>query len=198
MRAADNPFRATRVDALDYRAPGFEWRALLERLDGLGGRGVVLGPRGSGKSTLLRGLEERLRDRGHEVRRLRPDPDDALIAQRQLDRFTSALSPTTALLLDGADRVGWREWRRLCLAARPLPVLVVTTHRRGRLPTLHRCSTSAEILTELLAELDGGRHDPLEVRALFRQHRGNLRTALRQFYDRAARGVPAADGRGGE
>ena len=89
------------------------------------------------------------------------------------------------------------EWSRLCLAARPAGVLVVTTHREGRLPMLHRCTTSAALLGELAGELVGelaGELVPPAVLAsvsfadLFARQEGNIRTALRALYDRFADG----------
>ncbi len=187
MRAADNPFRMSRLDALDYRAPGFDWPALLERLDALGGRGFVRGACGSGKSTLLRGLERRLRERGLRVRRLRPDPDDRRRAARQLGRFVAAVDGETALLLDGWDRLGLRARRRLGRAAARAACSVHTTHRQRGRATLHRCATTPRLLEELIAELDGSGSWGGGVEPLFRRHRGNLRTALRECYARAAK-----------
>ncbi len=189
MRAADNPYRVSRTDALEYRATGFCWSALLERLAASGGRGAIRGPHGSGKSTLLRGLAPRLREQGAAVHHLRPDPDDIERAERQLARLESTIAEGDAVLLDGADRLPARRWRRLQAAAAPAAWLVVTTHRRGRLPTLHRCRPTVELLAGLLTELDAeAAHD---ARGLFRRHGGDLRAALRECFDAAARSSAA-------
>jgi len=191
MRACDNPFRVERTDDLRYRAPGFSWRELLDRLESQGGRGAIRGPQGSGKSTLLRELGGRLTELGYEVRLLRPSVDDRRLKKHQVRGLAERAGAATALLLDGADRVGPLGWRRLLVAARNVAILVVTTHRRGRLPTLHRCLTSAALLRELAAEIA----TPTDLASIsftevFSHQQGNIRTALRELYDRFAKGEP--------
>lgn len=189
MHAGQNPFRSTRVESLRFRAPGFCWDRLLERLATQQGRGAIRGENGRGKTTLLLELAERLGRQGYDVRRLRPDLDSASLARRQVRALAREVSPETALLLDGADRVGVVEWRRLRWAARAAGVFVVTTHREGRLPTLHRCASSVELLSELVGELvEPGQGEADSMRELFHAERGDVRMALRVLYDRAAAG----------
>ncbi|MCZ6507199.1 MAG: hypothetical protein O7A04_04010 [Acidobacteria bacterium] len=187
MRARDNPFRADRLHGLRYRAPGFRWPELLARLDRQGGLGAIRGPEGSGKTTLLRELGERLGESGFDVRLLRPSLSDPQVARQQVRDFTRRIDRHTALLLDGADRVGPIGWRLLRQGARRAGVLVVSTHREGRLPTLHRCATSAALLAELVGELlpVSARGVP-GVGRLFERERGDVRRALRSLYDRFA------------
>ena len=71
MRARDNPFRTDRVLAVRYRLDQGTFDGLLDRLDALGRRAAIVGPKGSGKTTLLEDLAPRLRDRGFTVRELR-------------------------------------------------------------------------------------------------------------------------------
>lgn len=185
MRARDNPFRTERTDHLKFRAPGFDWDALLAQLELLEGRGAIRGPQGSGKSTLLRELGERLASLGFGVRSARPSLDDRWLARRQVRALARGADQRTALLLDGADRVGPLEWRRLLSAAQEAAVLVVTTHREGRLSTLHRCTTSVALLRELVYELaPANQLGSLSFRDVFSREQGNIRTALRALYDR--------------
>jgi energy-coupling factor transporter ATP-binding protein EcfA2 len=187
MRARDNPFRTQRLHRLAYRAPDFEWQALLDRLGALRGRGVLLGPCGSGKSTLLRQLAGRLEARGLAARHQRLDPDDPARAHRQARRMAAGAGPGIALLVDGADRLpAWRWWM-LRWQARHAAVLVATTHRPGRLPTLRRCATDPSLLRRLVAELDPGeRLHEAEARRLLAAHGGNLRDVFWALYDRRA------------
>lgn len=185
MRARDNPFRTEQTDALEYRASGFEWTELLARLQGQSGRGAVRGAEGAGKSTLLRDLGEKLAVEGFEVRSLRPSLDDPRLARAQIRELPREAGPRTAILLDGADRVGHLEWRRLLRVARPAGVLVITTHRQGRLRTLHRCRTSVALLEELASELvQGTELSTVSFEDVFRRQKGNVRTSLRALYDR--------------
>jgi len=187
MRPRDNPFRTTRVEALRYRAPGFAWDELLVRLERQGGRGAIRGPEGSGKTTLLHELGDRLAATGCEVRRLRPDLDDRRLAVRQVRSFAANAGRKTALLLDGADRVGRLDWWSLLRASREVAALVVTTHREGRLPTLQRCLTSPELLAELMNELDPAALVAAQPEELYARAAGNVRVALRERYDAVAR-----------
>jgi thymidylate kinase len=189
LRAAENPFRVGRVEALRYRAPGFDWQDLLARLERQKGRGALRGPEGTGKTTLLLELGDRLRAQGYAVRHLRPDLDDRRLARRQVREFAHGVDRRTALLLDGADRVGKVAWWRLRWAARRAAVLVVTTHREGRLPTLQRCRTSPELLAELVGELVPHEAIGMAAADLWEGSEGNVRRALRTLYDRASRGA---------
>ncbi len=188
MRACDNPFRSECVEALTYRGTGFSWSVLLERLAVGHGLGAIRGANGSGKTTLLGELGVRLSAEGYCVRRLRPDLESRALAREQVRRFAVDCGPDTALLLDGADRVGPLEWLALRRTARPAGVLVMTTHREGRLPTLHRCATSPELLADLIGDLVPPGLLTEDVDALFSRQQGNVRTALRELYDRAAAG----------
>jgi hypothetical protein len=188
MRARDNPFRVERLHSLGYRAPGFDWSRLLDRLARQGGRGALRGPCGSGKSTLLRQLAPRLEARGLTVVRQRLHRDDPAAAWRQARRLAAGATRGVALLIDGADRVSRWRWRWLRWCARRASVLVATTHVSGRLPTLHRCVADPALLTDLVAELEPGAAPDLpRARRLLRAHDGNVRDVLRHFYDRRSR-----------
>jgi hypothetical protein len=68
--------------------------------------------------------------------------------------------------------------------------VIITRHRAGRLPTLFRCATSPDLLAEIVAELLQNQQEierPL-IAKLFKRHRGNIRKALRDLYDRFALG----------
>lgn len=187
MRARDNPFRTDRLHAMRYQAPGFSWSELLARLDRQSGRGAIRGREGSGKTTLLRELAGRLERSGHTVRLLRPSPSDPVRARRQVRDFTLGLDRRTALLLDGADRVGPIAWRRLEQEARRAGVLVVTTHREARLETLHRCATTPALLADLVGELlPASERSVPGLERLLEHENGDVRRALRALYDRFA------------
>ena len=182
MRPRENPFASHRVEGLRFRFAGIDWPGLLARLDELGGRGAIVGPHGSGKTTLLEELADRLYGRGLRVRLLRregwgPERDPG-----------GPISSGDAVLVDGGDRLGGVPWGLLRLRARRATVVVLTTHREGRLPTLYHCSTSPTLFAELLGELTGRapEYHSLLADELHRRHRGDLRSALRELYDRAA------------
>lgn len=174
-RACDNPFAVHRVLGERYRLDDEGWARLLERLERSGWRGAIVGPHGSGKTTLLEDLGARLERAGHRVRFIRLNS-----SERRLSPLPDAqqLAPEV-VLCDGAEQLGVVDWRRLRSRAR---ALVITTHRDGMLPLLHRCATSASLLRELVHAL-GQEVSIAESETLHRRWRGNVREALRELYD---------------
>jgi hypothetical protein len=86
------------------------------------------------------------------------------------------------VFVDSAEQLGWLGWRELRRLTVAAGALLITTHRRGHLPTVFVCRTSPELLGELVRELTG---EPRDCSALWRRHRGNIRLALRELYDAA-------------
>lgn len=182
-RPGDNPFAVQRVLEIRYRLPpGLAWEDLLDRLAALRWRAAIVGPHGHGKTTLLENLAPRIAGRGFRVRTV-----SLREAHPRLDRseeeLVRSLGPEDVLLLDGAEQLGWLSWRALRLRTRRAGGLVVTSHRPGLLPTLFECETSPELLASIVGELAGGEVDAEELHA---RHRGNVRDALRELYDRWA------------
>lgn len=176
MRARDNPFAVDRLHALAFR--GASPAAVLSQAR-VRGRGAVVGPEGSGKTTLLL-----------EVAALVDQP-----VWIQLRREARALTAehrglieaaTDVVFVDGADLLPLLDRRWLATRIRARTVLG-TLHAPGWLPTLVRLSTSPTLLDELVRELTGASLAARQIDrdALYRQHAGNLRAALRDLYDRA-------------
>jgi hypothetical protein len=184
-RPADNPFASHRVDSLSHRFIQRNVGDLLDALARHGGRGAVLGPHGSGKTTLLDTLEPHL---GAEVVRIRLDAGTARPVDHVLHRLPADLGPDHAILLDGAEQLGWWAWRRVSRATAEAGRLVITSHRPGRLPTILECRTSPALLAELVRELDPATADAVDLDGLFQRHRGNLRLCFRELYDLHSRG----------
>lgn len=188
MRARDNPFRTDRVLAVRYRLASGTLDGLLDRLEAMGRRAAIVGPKGSGKTTLLEDLAPPLRGRGFAVRELRLDADHSRFEPAFLDELFASLGGRDVLLLDGAEQMGRAAWSRFERRSRVAAGVVVTSHRPGLLPTLIETSTSPELLDVLVDEILGGR--AAEIRpwtpGLFAKHRGDLREALRDLYDHFA------------
>jgi hypothetical protein len=184
MRPADNPFRTERLDALRYRFVDGSREALLARLAAQGFRGALVGPEGSGKSTLLRELAAELRRRGFRTREVQLREDEPGIPWDRL----RGLGPGDALLLDGAEQIGWMDRLRVRRAARGAGAFLVTAHAETWLPALHRTRTTPGLLASLAAELAPG----VEVGGLWGRHGGDVREALLALYDRNAGILPAA------
>jgi hypothetical protein len=186
--ARDNPFATHRVLREHYRLDEAGWAALLAQLESLGRRGAINGPHGAGKTTLLEDLAVRLEARGWRVTLLRLSEETPRIPGGWLRSRSTHLDRDDFLLVDGAEQLPPWSWWLYRWHARRAGGLVVTTHRPGRLPTLHQCVTTPELLGELAGAL-GGRVTDDDARELHARHRGNLRDALRELYDRSAAGL---------
>ena len=181
-RPAENPFASHRIESLAFRCAAVEGRGLVQRMDGLGGRVAVVGPKGSGKTTLLTELARRLEQPVVVVRIPGDCPDPWRTTRSQLPH---QLPNRHAVLVDGSEQLGVFGWRRLLHATRRARCLIVTLHRPGRLPTLIDCRTDAGLLRDLVEELAPQKFNEIEpsLDGLFHRNEGNLRLCLRELYD---------------
>ncbi len=185
VRAKDNPFAVDRVLRERYRLDERGWVELLETWERLGRRGALVGPHGSGKTTLLEDLAVRLGRDGWRVRWVRLSAEFSRLPETCDAEFFAGLDRTDVVLVDGAEQLGVLSWLSFRWRVRKAGGLVITTHRPGRLGTLRRCETTAELLRELVAAL-GEALSAEEAERLYSAHRGNVREALRELYDRRA------------
>ncbi|MBK9165986.1 MAG: ATP-binding protein [Bryobacterales bacterium] len=167
MLARENPFATHRLEALRYRWPRVTVASLTSRFEAMGARAALVGPKGTGKTALLREIGHELVRRGWRIREVRggrklPPPE-----------------PGCCLLIDGAERIDWPRW--LAWRLRYRGAMLITAHRGGRLPLLHRCESDPGILRDLAREL-GVEIAPAESERLFLDHAGNLRDALLALY----------------
>jgi hypothetical protein len=178
-----------RVHAVRYRLRDTTWDALMERLAGLRYRAAIVGPDGSGKTTLLEALAGRLAALGFATPRIQLHTADRTLPRGLLDSLFAEVGERDIILIDGADLMGRVAWQRFRRRARGAAGLLVTSHRPGLLPTLFECSTSLELLDDIVAELLPEEAASLQdtTRRLFWEHGGNLRGALRALYDLYAR-----------
>ena len=186
VSARDNPYSSDRVLRVRYRFHVDDWARLIATLTRHHGRGALVGEKGSGKTTLLEDLAIRLRQEGRQVTLIRLSAEFPRPPGAYNRAFFASLTPRDAVLLDGAEQLRLLTWLRFRWRARRAGFLVVTTHRAGRLPLLHRCTTSPALLCNLVSSL-GQSLTTEESVALYQRHRGNLREALRELYDRQAK-----------
>ena len=180
-RPADNPFASHRVETLGFRSATLEWCDLMQRLDSLGGRAAMVGPKGSGKTTLLEELALRL-EQPVVVRIPGSCPRPWRTVRAQLPR---PVTQRHAILVDGSEQLGVVGWRRLLHATRRARCLIATVHKPGRLPTLIECRTTSGLLRDLVKELAPADTSNLQfgLDGLFQRHEGNLRSCFRELYD---------------
>ncbi len=184
MKARENPFSMDRVERFRYRPLSCSWGELLERLVSLEYRGAIVGPEGSGKTTLLEDLRDRLGGTGFGVRWGAVKADGRGMSAGEWKEMLSGLTVGDIILFDGADHLSWLDWQRLRWRSRRAGGLVVAVHREGMLPTLLKTRTTPGLLGEMITELTGRECPDVEV--LYGKHRGNIREAIREMYDRMA------------
>ncbi len=185
MRARDNPFAAERLQTIRYRPLHTTLDRILARLHELNYRAAIIGPEGSGKTTLLEDLQQLLERKDLRTRLVFVN-DTARLDSPGCRRLLSELTRDAILLLDGADLIRRSDWSLLKRHTITHAYgLVITSHRRGLLPTLLECTTSAALLKEIVAELlPQGRTIPAGfLDSLYLRHQGNLRACLRELYD---------------
>ncbi len=185
IKARLNPFRTSRTAAIGYKLPAAEWGRLRQRLAELRCRGALIGPHGSGKSTLSRTLAGEIEESGVQVLLLRLNEEKRQLDAADLERIRSAAAGQCLIGLDGAEQLGIRAWLRFRKMTRKFRGVIITAHRRMRMPVLWRCCTSPELLQELITELWPACPAVQDVaERYYRRHAGNLRGALRELYDR--------------
>ena len=183
MRARDNPFRTEQVLTIRYRMIDDSFAGMIERLEELGYRGAIIGPKGAGKTTLLEDLEPALQALDFRIVRLRLDDLQRSFPRGVLKDFFDRLTDRDFVLFDGAERLNRLEWLRFKRGTKKSGGLIVTAHRAGLLPTLKECRTTPEVLSEILEKLADTPAAETDVRLLYNRHKGNLREALREMYD---------------
>lgn len=172
-----NPFATRNVERLAFRGYGKDVNGILARWESAGFRGVIVGPEGTGKTTLLDAIERALAAKEWRIVRVSPQADQ--LPPKLV--FPKGNFPV-AVLLDCAGLLGRF---RLCLwrwKGRRVAGWIETAHAPNGLPVIHETLTTEALLAELVEELAPGTRVPP---GLFQKHRGNIRMALREMYDRA-------------
>lgn len=191
-----NPFatRHTRPAALAWLPQPDSPQQLLDRLDRLGGRGVICGPHGSGKSTLLRHLAAAATERGWQPRVI--SLGSVADLGRAVAAVMAAAEPDHWLGIDSWEKLGVLGRPLAWLAARLGGRIVVTMHRQpgpGGWPVLLEPRPTADTFRRLVIRLldqaaitpaIAARFDPILLDDVFRRHQGNLREAFFDLYDR--------------
>jgi hypothetical protein len=186
MRARDNPFSTDRVLAVRFEPQDMAWPDLWNRIVRMNYRGAIVGLEGSGKTTLLEDLSPRLRETGCVPLPLRLDRENRAFTREQLDTIFKRDLSNSVVLFDGAEQLGRLAWRRFLSNTKSARGLIITSHRAGLLPTIIEARTSPELLGRIVERLlqGFGALSSDEISQLWHCHRGNVREALRELYDR--------------
>lgn len=194
-RARDNPFASDRVERLlvfESEWINLNWSQVMKRLEDMDYRAAVVGPHGSGKTTLLRKLKTNLAQQGFEVESIFLNEQKKSLDESVWQRLAQVGLDTNKrvmVMLDGAEQLSWREWRRFYSAAQRHDGLVITQHSTGKLPVLLRTETRLDMFADFARRLapDVDFEDAV-LKRIFTSTQGNVREALWQCYDLLAEG----------
>ena len=197
IRAKDNPFRVSKIEALGYIPQTMPLEQIQQRLKQLNNTAEIVGPHGSGKTTLLRELEKHIGRGGVETQKLFMNLDTPL-RWRMVRECIDSMNPGSILFFDGACHLSSLRFWQLRQKARKNNVgLVITSHEEGLLDTLAVCRPSVNLLTDITGRLLGEAAvpDPDDLSELYDMHSGNIRECLRDLYDHCELSANAADQR---
>jgi MoxR-like ATPase len=197
MKAHDNPFAMERIEALLEFEPewyGTNWPDLLQHWQQLDYRAAIVGPHGSGKTTLLRSLEARLKNERTQVHHFFLNDRQPDLKAHEWQRLQNLDDQaTTVILLDGAERLNRRAWRRFhesIVSHNGSVRALVTQHRASRFytrwPTLLKTNPTPALLAHLIEKLAPDFANSLtksQIADLLTRHGGNLREAMWECYD---------------
>jgi len=183
-----NPFATsrTRPGAVPFVfSGGVGAEQLVERLQGNGWWGQIIGPHGSGKSALLATLRPAIERAGRHVSVI-----ELHDGQRRLPADASpALDVETpgVLIIDGYEQLGWlgrwsigRQCRRRGIG------LLVTAHTSVGLPELFETKVTTCLARKVVEQILGGvasRVTDEEIAERLARHDGDLRETLFDLYD---------------
>ena len=100
-----------------------------------------------------------------------------------IESLPNEIGSDDTILIDGAEQLGPWSWQRLHRRLKKAGTIVITSHKPGRLPTLHQCATDPTLLAELVNELAPDAIDTVDLDELFQRHNGNIRLCFRELYD---------------
>lgn len=180
VKARNNPFATTRLEALEYRFENDSWDSFLGRLRSMNYQGAIVGPEGVGKTTLLLELERKLQEEGQNPLLLRLSGGKRnLPASFWLCKKQSA----SVVLVDSVENLAWWQFQLLKLKCKIHSLgLIVTAHKEGLLPTLIRCRTSFDLFADMAENLAGLNLERRVLEKIYSRCQGNVRLAFLELY----------------
>ena len=186
MNARENPFATDRAQRLlTFRS---EWAdtsmdQLTNQWKKLNRRASILGRHGSGKSTLLASWKHHLETNKHPVIHLFLSRENGSFSTAQWNLIANCQGQT--ILLDGEEQLSWKQRHRFYQLTKNASGILVTRHKKGRLPNLCHLDPGIEILHRCIRELAPDHYQTLSTHlpTWWKQYRGNIREILLECYD---------------
>lgn len=185
-----NPFAVDYVHAIKYQFSNSSWDDILERCEKLKYRGAIIGPHGFGKTTLQTELAQHFQNEGVPIAWLRLTFNEPKFPKGFLKNFFDETSKKTLIFFDGAEQLSDWQWKRFLKQSEGFFGLIITTHQPGRLPTIFECTTSIDLLENLVERLAPQSKKTLlpYLPRLFEWYSGNIRGCVRELYNWTANG----------
>lgn len=185
--AEENPFAVSQVEKIPFHFPeGFTWHDLMKRLAELNWCASIVGGSGSGKTTLMEQMIPHLEERGFDPVLLRLNSESSMRDKERLPEKLREVKKPGFILLDGAEQLSTRHWLAVRAAAAGAAGFIVSLHRSSRLPVALELETNSDLLDGLVHELTGGKLPENESGTILHRHRGNIRDAFRELFERWA------------
>lgn len=186
MTARDNPFATDRTERLLYFRPewmGASMSELTNRWEKLDRRAEILGRHGAGKSTLLATWKQHLESEHQPVIDLFLNRESNGFNEAQWQKIEACHGKT--IILDGEEQLSWRQRHRFYQLTKHAVGILVTRHKKGRLPTLCHLDPGIETLHRCIQELAPEHYPSLSplLPKWWKQYRGNIREILLRCYD---------------
>lgn len=183
-----NPFstRFIRPDAFPFIfPPGYDAESLVARLEQNNWWGEIIAPHGSGKSTLLHALKKQLTAARRLVDLYSLSAEKPVVdwGQQNPKPWTSK----TQVIVDGYEQLSWWNAMRLQRMVKKAGAgLLVTAHKRGRLPPLVDLTPTIHTAQAIVDHLLSGDRTIIsesDVKDAYEGNHGNLREMLFRLYD---------------
>jgi len=184
IASRDNPYRVQRVEEVlrfDPELIGSSWEELIGRFEDANWWGAVVGAKGSGKTTFFEQLVHEAQNAGFTLEHVGLEEGDPLERVEQLHK---ELPVPTALVVDSAGVLAWRDQRKLLKMGKSRRLIVSLHKESRRWPTLLSLSSTPDILIALNKKLG----EPItlnhqEAENLLTQHKYNLRDCFWDLFD---------------
>lgn len=186
MKACDNPFATDRVERLLRYKPDWietDWASIEDRWSKLNRRVTLTGRHGSGKTTFLDTWQERLTSKHQHVIRIFLNRETRSLTSHRWEALNNPADKI--ILLDGEEQLDWSDRRKFYRETRTAAGLLVTRHKKGKLPTLLHLEPDINILDLCVQHLAPAHYSRLApyLPTWWRQSSGNIRQVLLNCYD---------------
>ena len=188
-RAADNPFRTSRIKGLEPNLAFERWEDLLQRFEKMNRRGAIVGQQGRGKTTLLRKFEKTFQNHGKRVCFLGLDPHHNTSHIWRL--LASHYDQQDVIIIDSAHNIPRILFPLIAWKTKHAFALLISAHYPIHLPVLCHNKTNPKLFQHLVEELLGQRLPtglPEVLEQIFHQLEGNIREAFLHLYGMWAEG----------